>query len=257
MWWFAKAFGTALVLVIALGVYCWRAPWVQLKGLPDTWKFGDSLVTNVTLLGGTLTAVVGSADVVKAFLGPDADGSVALITVGAAVAAAIIALGAVVLFTFRWGGNFTLFGLLLAAAVTLAGAGGELWIISHSASELTLGGWEGRIEPITWVLAGLLVAYAVRSLRETIDQGLTEAPPAKLSAEIVAAAVLTAHVSDKPADARQLLAAIRSVRDRPDLDADTDAAEPAGGTLFQRFRRALKAGRPRPNFEMTDKAALL
>ncbi|MDA0179457.1 hypothetical protein OJ997_04050 [Solirubrobacter phytolaccae] len=255
---FAWAFLGSAGLMLLLGLYCWRVPWVQLAGLPDTWKFGDSLVTNVTLLGGTLTAVVGSADVVKAFLGPDADKSIALITVGAAVSAAIIALGAVVLFTFRWNGNFTLFGLLAAAAVTLAGAGGELAIITRSARELTLGGWEGRIETIAYALAVLLVLYSLRSLKEAIDQGLTEAAPVKLSGEIVAAAVIVAATSDKPIDARELLAAIRAVRDKPEVGADAVAPEPSGGTLFRRFVRWLwSAGKPAPNVAVTDKAALL
>jgi hypothetical protein len=204
LWAFAVAIGAAAVLIIVLAVIWNISPLMELVNLPDTWKFSDSLVTNVTLLGGALAGVVGSSGVVKAFLGKDADASIALATVGAAVAAAIIGLGAVVLQTFRKNGHFTAGGLLGAAAIVLGGAYGELYVVWQNAKELALGGWEHRLGWAALGVAVLLLGYAYASLKETLEQGLVPAKPApmELSADAIAATVIASKLfgNTTPAD---------------------------------------------------------
>jgi hypothetical protein len=220
------------LVIVGLLLFIWNiSPVRELKNLPDTWKFSDSLVTNVTLLGGTLTGVVGSSDVVKAFLGKDADTSIALATVGAAVAAAMIGLGAVVLQTTRKNRHFTVGGLMLAAAVTLSGAYGELYVVWQNGKELTLGGWQGRLDAPVAVFALLLLAYAVVNLKETLEQGLVAAKPSplNLSADAIAATVIASKLvgGTQPADlADEIREALKSEVDRETAElgsAETEA----------------------------------
>jgi hypothetical protein len=158
-------------------------PTAALANLPATWKFGDSWATNITLLAGVLTSVVGASGVVKAILGEDADQAIALATVGAAVAGVVIGLGAVVLQVFKvvnvekGTDAFTRRGLVAAGGVTLAGAYGQLWVTYRTGSKLTLGGVEGWL----WLPLGaagiLLAVYACRNIRATIRVGATPPEP--------------------------------------------------------------------------------
>ncbi len=87
----------------------------------------------------------------------DADQAVALSSVGAAVALAFVGAGPIVLLALEKGGEDrapTVIGLLMASALTLAGAFGEIWIVFKSASKLELGGLE-RIVWLPSLLAGL------------------------------------------------------------------------------------------------------
>jgi hypothetical protein len=165
----------------------------SLEYLDATWSFGDSWVTNITAAGGLLTGIFGSTEVVTALLGKDAKSSVALATVGAAIALALIAMGPLVLGATKSKDNKfnTVGGLLAASVVTLMGAFGELWVLLRSGEELSLGGWEDRIV-IVAILAGLLLlAYAVRSVIATIDDGLHH-PPAPPEPDTIQAAKLVA-----------------------------------------------------------------
>jgi hypothetical protein len=124
-----------------------RAPLVYLD---TAWSFSDSWVSNITVIGGLLTGIIGSTSVVKT-LGDQAEGSRALATVGAAVAVAFIAAGPIVLLSTKRGGYFSVGGLLLASSIVLAGAAGELYVVADAATRLTLGGFEGWLP---WVLLG-------------------------------------------------------------------------------------------------------
>jgi hypothetical protein len=158
-------------------------PGKALTYLPATWKFGDSWATNITLLAGVLTSVVGTSGVVKAILGEDADSAIALATVGAAIAGVIIGLGAVVLQSVKTVDQdhgvdaYTGWGLVTAGGVTLAGAYGQLWVTYRMGSKLTLGG----VQDWLWIpmgLAGVLLAvYACRNVRTTIRAGATPPDP--------------------------------------------------------------------------------
>jgi hypothetical protein len=153
-----------------------RAP---LPSLPATWSFKDSWATNLTVIGALLTGVFGSADVVKAFLGEDADSAIALATVGSAVATGFVGAGAIVMSTLRNGeSQVTAGGLVLAAAVTTAGAFGQLWVGFWSGWELDLGGAQYGLMAALVAAMALLVGYWWRTFTLTLDDGTeVEEPP--------------------------------------------------------------------------------
>ena len=162
-----------------------------LKYLGATWSFKESWVSSVTVAGGLLTGIFGSSEVIKAVLGENVDGAVALATVGAAVALALLASGPLILEATKvrvadpakandiGAEHPTLGGLSLASAVTLAAAFGELWVVAASASRLDLGGSESWMP---WLLAALgtllLAVYGVRNFKRTIEVGMTDPGPA-------------------------------------------------------------------------------
>jgi hypothetical protein len=188
----------AAVLVMALSSEG-RPPNKPLKYLPTAWSFKDSWITNITILGGLLAGIFGSSDVVKAFLGEDAESSVALATVGAAVAVAFIGAGPVILFATKSkvGDFFTAGGLIVASAVTLAGAAGEIWVLFESGRKLDLDG----LEDWAWVMAavafGLLAVYAIRTIPATLHVGLKK-PKQPVSDTIVGAKMIVAALKQLP-----------------------------------------------------------
>lgn len=198
------AFPIALVVLLLAAIPCfflWRkddsGPNEPLKYLSATWNFTDSWATNVTVAGGLLTGLFGSTDVVTGFLGTEAKSSVALAVVGAALALVFTGAGPIVMASTRskQGKFFTVGGLLFAAAVTLAGASGELWVVWRSGAKLDLGGWQNHIW-ILAVLAGiLLLVYAYRSLPATIETGLEAPPEPPPSDAIVGASMIVAALS--------------------------------------------------------------
>jgi hypothetical protein len=210
LWSFAAALGASLIVLWLLLLVHWdQGPGAALTYLPTTWSFSDSWVSNITVLGGVFTGIVGTSDVVKAWTGAEAGQSIALATVGAGVAAGFIGLGAIVLQSTRTGDAFTAGGLITAAAVTLAGAYGELYVVWQSGERLELGGWEHRLKYAVVAVMVLLAIYAVRTMRATLDTGTTKPKPThlKISPDGVAAAVIAAAVGDS-LNADQLIAEI-------------------------------------------------
>lgn len=207
------------LLVVALLLFGLWAPEEPLEYLGATWSFKDSWVSNVTVLGGLLAGIFGSSDVVTA-LGDDAKSSVALATVGAAFAAALIGAGPIVLLaTKSKEGDFvTSGGLLFAAAVTLSGAAGELWVVYRSGAHLDLGGWQHQI--VYFAVAGflLLAIYAVRTVRATVKQGTTPppTPPTPPPSDTIAAAelIVAALKARGVVDEEEFMAAVEDVRER-------------------------------------------
>ena len=199
-----KSFVFALpVAVVALFAVFWPAgyqPLRKLKYLEASYDFKESWVSNITVVAAFLTGLFGSADVVKAFLGEDADSSIALATVGSAIALIFIGAGPLVLNAAKVdltkpepnGGLvqvFTAGGLLLAAAVTVAGAFGQLFVGWQSGMALEPDGWEDwELLDVTiswddWVTIGfavtvaLLVVYTLATVRATLKAGTTKPPP--------------------------------------------------------------------------------
>lgn len=187
-----------------------RAP---LEYLDTTYSFKDSWVSNVTVISGLLTGIFGSSETLKAFLGEEADQAVALSTIGAAVALAFVGAGPIFLLAAEKGGENrapTVFGLLIASALTLAGAFGEIWIVFKSASKLELGGLEKNVWLPSLAAATLLLVYAVRAFLATIHDGQTK--PKQTDPDAVAAAkliveALKAHTS---IESSQVDAALRA-----------------------------------------------
>ena len=157
------------------------------KGLPSlktAWGADESWASNVTVIGGLLSALLVSSDVPETVFGEDADPSVALALIGTAVAAALAGAAALIAVALRAKGEgdqaaehlYTPFGLVLAGAVTVAAAGGELWVVSSALQALDLGWFDSWLGPATWVMEGLLLVYAVRSLQASIQSGLVQPP---------------------------------------------------------------------------------
>lgn len=178
---------TALLLFAAFVAGAGYGPLEPLTYLDATYSYKDSWVSNVTVVAGLLTGVFGSASVVKAFLGEDAERSIALATVGSAVALILIGSGPIMLnaakVTTKKGDEdvrvFSVYGLLLATTVTVAGAFGQLWIGWKSGEALDLGGWEDWIIIGFLVAAGLLIWSTVTTVNATISDGRNAPPPAK------------------------------------------------------------------------------
>jgi hypothetical protein len=220
-----------LILLAAAGIYLaliWLAPNTELTHLDATWSFGDSWVSNVTVLGGLLAGIFGSSEVVTALLGDDAGSSVALAIVGAAVAAAVISAGAIVLLATKSKNDFvTVGGFLLASALTLSGAAGELWVVYRSGQRLDLGGWE---DEIVWMaVAGfvLLGFYAIRTIPATIRIGTTQPEEPGPSDTIKAA--------------KMIVAALKA-QERFDADSFEDALRELSGTQVAATPRPRRSG---------------
>ena len=185
-----------LVFPIALGIaaivlVCWFSMSAhgrageRLEHLEATYDFKESWVSNVTVIAAILTGVFGSEDAVKAVLGEDADRSIALATVGSAIALIFIGSGPIVLTAaksqFDAKGElapaYTVGGLHAAMTVTVAGALGQLWIGWKSAQALELGGVEDWITAGFWFAVALLAWYTLATSRATLTAGTTAPKP--------------------------------------------------------------------------------
>lgn len=190
-----------------------------LIGLGATWSFNDNWVTNVTAVGALLTGVFGTTDAIKAFLGEDAETSIALASIAGAVALALVAAGPIVLLSTKSykevgtppkrGDAFSIGGFLAGAATVLASAFGQLWVIRTTGSKLDMGGLEGSGLWILAVLAALLLLlYAVRVLPDLLTRGVEEPPP-----------------TPSPVDGAVLIAAALKAKSDVDDDAVDKAVE--------------------------------
>jgi hypothetical protein len=195
-----------------------RPPGKPLKYLTAAWSFKDSWISNITVLGGLLAGIFGSSDVVKAFLGDEAESSIALATVGAAVAVAFIGAGPVILFATKSkvGDFFTVGGLIVASAVTLAGAAGEIWVLYQTGRKLDLAGLEDWAWVMALVAAVLLALYGIRTLLATLRVGLKK-PKQPVSDTIVGAKMIVEALKQltqlTEGDAKALDDAVNAVAD--------------------------------------------
>jgi uncharacterized membrane protein len=193
-WAALDAFWIALLALLVSGV----VGWIKLRSdhrtksldqLDSTWSFSDSWASNATVIAGVLTGIFGTSDIVKNFLGPDADSAVAVAVVGGAVGAALVAIAPIVLVVSKnRAGDVTVAGLLAACAITLTGAYGELWTVYDSAHRMSLGGLENNLLIPTLAAMVLLAIYAVRSIDTVIRQGQTK--PAKVTSDTILAALM-------------------------------------------------------------------
>jgi hypothetical protein len=219
-----------LVLVIAAGIAWLCHVRGELKFLEATWSLKDSWASNVTIAAGVLTGIFGSSEVVKALLGDDVDQSIALATVGAAVAAAFIGAGPLLLLATKTReGSVRVGGLLFASALTLTGAYGELWTVYASGHRLDLGGWEDWLF-LPAIAAGLLLlVYTITSLIETIDRGRTR-PKTKPSETIRAArmivSALTAGAGVDPQQVEAMVSTLDSQYAAADGETSPDGDYP-------------------------------
>jgi hypothetical protein len=201
----------------------------ELPGLTDTYNFKESWVSNITAIAALFTGIFASSDVITAFLGEDGKPSLALATVGAAIAAAFTAAGPIFLLSTRKAKNnrFTVGGLMGAALLTLAGAAGGLYVGYVAVGKLDLGGIEGWPRTAALVLtASLLFLYSFRTLIATLEQGLKPVTARKKKAE-VAKKEERAQAATAPGERERAERELQSAR--AELKAITDLG-PAGRT---------------------------
>lgn len=211
----------ALLVVVFLLWATWRgAPGIRdtLDNLDSGWSLKESWASNVTAIAAVLTGVFGSTDIATALLGDDAEKSIALAIVGAAVATGFVAAGPVVLNAIRGRKKVDpaavdesaaadkkkyplVGGLLAATAVTLTGAFGELFIMWRTAMGLDMAGWEDRAWIPAVAAAILLAVYGFTSTVETIEVGTAE-PPAATPSDVIKAATMIAVAlrEEEPSD---------------------------------------------------------
>ena len=227
-WTQLRAFGAALIAMLIFALVFWAMwdlrdrkldpIWQPLPHLEDGWSFKESWVSNVTVGGSLLTGVLGTSSVVTAFLGKNADSAVALATVGAAIAVAMVAAGSIVLQAGKTTkGEFTVVGVLLASVVTLSAALGELWVVYQSGKDLPLGDVANYLIWFIGFAVALLLLYAVRSWVTLFDAGITAPLPTDplkppLSETIFAASMIVAAL-EPGADAAKVDAAIGMLRE--------------------------------------------
>lgn len=127
----------------------------------------ESWAGNVTVLGGLLTGIFGTSEVVKALLGADADSTIALATVGSAIAVAFIGVGPVILSAtkVKKSDRYSVRGMLFAAGFTISGGIGELAIVTITAWRMDLGVfWQVPVLAAGAAGGVLLCVYFARSV---------------------------------------------------------------------------------------------
>jgi uncharacterized membrane protein len=220
------AFPIALAATVLIALVYFRQrrekPNAPLTYLESTWSFGESWATNVTLAAGLLTATFGSTEVVTSLVGKNGEGSAALGTVGAAVAASFVAAGSLIVLASKTkdGEHISLGGLLAASTVTLAGAAGEIWVLYRAGERLDLNGMQDLAGVVGGVAILLLVWYAARSVPAVIDNGKT-APAAAPSDVLTAGAMIVDALKAVPGtQSAELDAAVATATARhPELGA--------------------------------------
>jgi hypothetical protein len=239
----------ALVLAAVVGHGSKDGGTLVLKHVDESWSFTGSWVSNLTFVAAFATAIFGSAEVVKVALGENADSSIALATVGGAVAAAFAGAGPVVLIALKdWkDGTYTALGLLCASAVTLAGALGELWILNKTGGNLDLGGMESFLTGALVTAAVLLLAYAVSTLHQLLKVYVP--PPQEDSdtiraAQMIVAALRKAAVAETAIAEAESDASVREAAEQATLEANNTIAEAQQATAAA--LRTLGRARPRP-----------
>lgn len=194
---FPIALGVVLVLLLGmLFMNDHMTVGTKLPHLPTTWSFKESWASNVTSGVAIVSGVFGSSDVLKAFLGEQGEASMALTTVGAAVALALVGLGALVIQAAKYVDCEapTAGGFVLGAACTLGGAFGELYVLWEGGSPLELGGLQHVVLPVALVVvAAVLARYAYVTVRATLETGSDDSPAPVTLSETTTTAVLIAH----------------------------------------------------------------
>jgi hypothetical protein len=181
----------------------WGEP---LPGLGHKYDVTKSWASNITIVTSVFAGVFGSSAVVKTLIGKDPESVLAVAVVAAAIAAGLVAIAPIVIGATNAAGDgdgggggdrrtseaarkrpepepesqasdaprtrFTsVYGLLLAAVVTLTATIGQLGVLVSTAANLELGPVD-ELMPIIGVLAlALLVVYAYRSLIVALTVG--------------------------------------------------------------------------------------
>lgn len=197
---------SALVCALAL----WFAPkgprgtryrWA-LPGLGNDYDFSKSWATTATLVTSAFAGVFGSTDILKDVLGTEDASLNALVGVSAAIALGLVAAGPLAVGALKIfsKGEVTTAGLLGGAFLTLAGTGGQFFVLVRVGRNLDLGSFLGMhtTTVVLWLgIAGgaLLALYAWQSLRLAMKEGAVA--PKKASTTV---RPKTRHVRDTVAN---------------------------------------------------------
>jgi hypothetical protein len=235
---FPIALVVSLLLTLVIALRYWepgpganRNLTQPLKHLESTWKFNDNWVTNVSAVGALLTGFF-SASTAKSFLGDDAEAQVALATVAAAIALAFVAAAPVVLLALKSlkaeknkkgevigrGDWFTVGGLACAAALVLASAAGQLWVVLQVALNTEIGSPAEAFSILAVGLAGLLLlVYSIRSLRDLLARGTEKSKEPKAveirAAETIARAIKANREVEKGAPPKKIAEVERALEE--------------------------------------------
>lgn len=189
-----EGFGVGLVISLFLVGYGWNrwrrkascktGPRQRLEYIESTWSLKENWATDVSAVAAVFTGFFGTAELVKAYAGAQGEAMLAVSTIAAAIALALVGLTPIVLQGTKsyWDedgsskSSFTVGGVMLGVLLVLTSVFGQLWALYNVGVKFDLGVSDFVIA-IPFALAGvMLMAYAVRSLTELLKQGSTEPP---------------------------------------------------------------------------------
>lgn len=163
----------------------WLRP---LPGLGAKWSFQESWASNVTLVTAVFTGLFGTADLLKSVTGEDTPGVLSVITIGSALAVALVGVAPLVLQAVRDDRSQVLVvGLLVSAMIAVGAAGGLVIVIALSVSSLVTGTTQVVLSTGMVVALLLLAGYAVTSVRQNLIKGLNPEPDQKKEDFVVGA----------------------------------------------------------------------
>jgi len=170
-----------------------------LVGLGTDWSFKDNWVSSVTIGSGALVGLLAASGVLKSVLGAEPKAALGLLAVAGAVAAALVAIGPLLVKVF--GSNLavpSIGGTLAAAFVTLTGTIGQIVALTWQVQNLANGTVAEALVAIG-VLTGLVVfVYAARTLWYYLSTGAVAPQPAGEPVEIQAARIIAAALKQEP-----------------------------------------------------------
>ena len=170
------------------------------------WSFKDSWVSNVTVASTAFIALLTSTEALTAVLGEEPSAALAVMTVAGLASAALIGVANTVVKLFGASvSEVTVGGLILSTAIVVFAAGFQVVTVGVSvagvvdSTALVLGA-----AAMTAVVALALVAYAFRSLGQTVRTGFADDLPE------VPATALSDWAATEPWEARVVAAGIRA-----------------------------------------------
>jgi hypothetical protein len=195
----ARGFGAAAVVAIVSVLVAWiirvgddppqgefgrwgRNPLQRLPGLDKKWTWSESPLSSVTVLSAVFTAVLGASDPLETILGGSGESQAAVVIVAAALAAALTAAAPLAMALLRdepayflegqdpIPNNYTVLGVMASTAAVMTGSLGLILTVVLALWDRTPIN-ETVLVVGAAAVSGLVVAYAVRSMRRTLKIG--------------------------------------------------------------------------------------
>jgi hypothetical protein len=165
----------------------------RLEYIKATWSIKENWATDVSAVAAVFTGFFGTTELVKAYAGAAGEAMLAVSTVAAAIALALVGLTPIVLQATKsyWTkdgtpvSSFTTYGVLSGVMLVLASVFGQLWVIYNTGIKFDLGVSE-LVLAIPFAIAALLLCYyAVTSLRALLVEGTTKPAPLSPAPDLV------------------------------------------------------------------------